>query len=91
MSGHIHRKWRKAEVRGGATRAWRDHSHLQTLSSPSGEVDAPDLAGCSAGVANLANLEEEKDVQKERERQGEEGDQENREKQEEKEDNNESE
>ena len=59
MSGHIHRKWRKAEVRRGATRAWRDHSHLQTLSSPSGEVDAPDLAGCSAGVTNLANLEEE--------------------------------
>ena len=77
MLEHIHWKWRNAEARRGATEAWRDHSHLQTSSSPSGEVGAPDLVGRSAGVTNLANLEEEKQKEEaEEEEQKEEGEQE---------------
>ena len=47
-------------VRWGATGAWRDHSHPQTPSSPSGDIgSAPCIAGCSAGASLLALLEEE--------------------------------
>ena len=46
--------------RGAATGAWQAYLQVLTPSGPSGGTgNAPGTAGCSAGVPNLAKLEEE--------------------------------